>query len=336
MDAPLVSILSPTYNHARYLAQCIASVQAQTYAHWEMIILDDGSTDDTLAIAESFAAQDNRIRVLHQENVGVFRLGETYNKGLAQCHGKYIGILEGDDLWSPDKLQKQVSALEAQPGCVLSWAKAELVNEDLSHLYNLQPPGVTAIRESYLNIPTGAILLAMEHGNIVPALTMLFRKSALLEAGGFNQSFGMPLVDFSTILNISLLGPFHFANEVFGKWRIYSTQTTKKHTVAIYAGLRQFLAKHLPKVACLTETQRRTLLRNYDHLLLIAYARSGRYRLIRREYARARKDYVKAMTFPLFGEWTWRLRAATGFVFSLLHLNVEGLAKMLGRKTYKG
>jgi len=108
MSSPLVSIISPTYNHEKYIAECILSAQSQTYTYWEMLVVDDGSTDLTLSIARSFAEKDPRIRVFTQKNVGIFRLAETYNFALSQANGKYIAVLEGDDVWLPEKLALQV------------------------------------------------------------------------------------------------------------------------------------------------------------------------------------------------------------------------------------
>ena len=109
---PLVSIITPTFNHEGFIGTCIESVQAQTYPHWELLILDDGSTDATGLVADRYAEQDHRIRVFHSENVGVFRLDETYNQALSHANGSLIGILEGDDVWEPDKLRKQLDALK--------------------------------------------------------------------------------------------------------------------------------------------------------------------------------------------------------------------------------
>jgi len=100
-DQPLVSVISPTYNHGRYITDCIESVQNQTYTNWEMIIVDDGSSDNTLETAKALAQQDNRIKVFTQENIGIFRLGETYNFALSKASGKYTAILECDDIWLP-------------------------------------------------------------------------------------------------------------------------------------------------------------------------------------------------------------------------------------------
>ena len=108
MNSPLVSIITPTYNHEKYIGECIRSVQSQTYSNWEMLIVDDGSTDNTFSIASELAAGDSRIHVYTQKNIGIFRLCETYNFALSESKGKYIAVLEGDDVWLPEKLSVQV------------------------------------------------------------------------------------------------------------------------------------------------------------------------------------------------------------------------------------
>jgi len=90
ITGPLVSIITPTYNHEKYIGDCIKSVQNQIYTNWEMIVISDGSTDETLLIAQSFAEKDSRIRIFSQSNVGIFRLAETYNFALKQTRGTYI------------------------------------------------------------------------------------------------------------------------------------------------------------------------------------------------------------------------------------------------------
>jgi len=106
----LVSIITPTYNHAEFIGACIESVLAQTYPYWEMIIIDDGSTDDTGEVVARY--EDDRIRYIRQPNMGVERLTETYNKALSLARGEYIAILEGDDYWPDYKLSKHLKLLK--------------------------------------------------------------------------------------------------------------------------------------------------------------------------------------------------------------------------------
>jgi GT2 family glycosyltransferase/predicted O-methyltransferase YrrM len=104
-----ISVIIPVYNGARYLAECIASVQAQTLSPYEIILIDDASTDDTPAIIAGLAAQDARIRTARQPERG--GAGAARNRGLEMCEGNIITFLDADDLWTPNKLALQTEIL---------------------------------------------------------------------------------------------------------------------------------------------------------------------------------------------------------------------------------
>jgi teichuronic acid biosynthesis glycosyltransferase TuaG len=108
----LVSIITPTYNSEKYITQTIESVQNQTYSNWEMIVVDDASSDQTEAIVIQFATVDHRIKFykLHK-NTGA---GVARNQALSMAAGRYIAFLDSDDLWKPEKLQKQLDFLTNQ------------------------------------------------------------------------------------------------------------------------------------------------------------------------------------------------------------------------------
>jgi teichuronic acid biosynthesis glycosyltransferase TuaG len=104
-----VSIIMPAYNAARFLRRAVASVLAQTYADWELIVVDDGSRDDTWAVASALA-QDPRIMVLSQpRNTGA---AKARNRAIAVAKGRYIAFLDADDEWSPDKLALQTAFMQ--------------------------------------------------------------------------------------------------------------------------------------------------------------------------------------------------------------------------------
>lgn len=110
MDMPLVSIITPSFNSVRFIAETIQSVQKQTYQKWEMIIVDDCSTDQTVAIIEQFALNDNRISLFQlQKNSGA---GIAREMALLKAKGNYIAFLDADDLWKPLKLEKQLQFLK--------------------------------------------------------------------------------------------------------------------------------------------------------------------------------------------------------------------------------
>lgn len=106
----LISIILPTYNRASLLLRAVQSVIDQTYPHWELIIWDDGSTDDTAVVVKAF--NDNRIRYYHDANHGA---AYARNRAIAQANGEIIAFLDSDDVWHPEKLGIQVTVLEQCP-----------------------------------------------------------------------------------------------------------------------------------------------------------------------------------------------------------------------------
>ena len=106
MREGLVSVIIPAYNCERFISETIESVIAQTYPDWEMVIIDDKSTDRTEEIIESYARKDGRIRFYRNEsNIGA---AETRNKGMELAEGEFMAFLDSDDLWAPKKLEKQI------------------------------------------------------------------------------------------------------------------------------------------------------------------------------------------------------------------------------------
>jgi glycosyltransferase involved in cell wall biosynthesis len=337
-STPLVSIITPTYNHENFIADCINSVLEQTYTNWEMIIVDDGSTDNTLSAARSFAATDERIQVFTQENVGIFRLSETYNFALEQSKGKYIAILEGDDVWLPKKLALQIPGLEENPGAVLSWGRAYRSKADLQELFALHPTEDQLIEKVFTNNPIGTTTQELLFRNFIPALTILIRKSALEEIGGFIQNHGLPLVDLPTLQQLSLIGSFTYVHEPLGKWRNYPMQVTKMHAVQMAEGFYKlsldFYGRNKARFDKLKISEADIHI-YYRKLLVVSYSRSGRYKLIRKDFFGARKDYLKSIFSFGFNRFGWKLRSAVGLLFCLFHADIEFLAKKLGRVSYK-
>lgn len=111
-DKPLISIITPAYNAARFITETIESVRNQTYNRWEMIIVDDASTDDTIEIVRHYMKQDNRITLINLEkNEGC---GVARNQAFNAARGRFIAFLDSDDIWLPEKLEKQISFMLRQ------------------------------------------------------------------------------------------------------------------------------------------------------------------------------------------------------------------------------
>jgi len=141
LDKALVSVIIPAFNAAADIRQTLNSVLAQTYQAIEVIVVDDGSSDATAAIVEEFVTRDARIQLIRQTNAGV---GAARNAAIRKARGKYVAPLDADDLWFPEKLEKQVARMEQcgnETGLVYCWFK--LINEhdefvDVSHSNTLE------------------------------------------------------------------------------------------------------------------------------------------------------------------------------------------------------
>ncbi len=337
IPSPLVSIISPTYNHEKFIASCIESVQAQSYSNWEMIIIDDGSTDGTFKIASDYAAKDSRIKPYSQENIGIFRLAESYNFALSKCLGSYIAILECDDIWFPNKLEIQIKVLEKDSESILSWGKAYQSSIDLSHNYCLAP--LNPEDQIYFsNKPTGEFLRKYIFKTLVPALTIIIRKEALLKIGGFIQGHNLPLVDFPTILELLMQGEFSYVDQPLGSWRIYPGQITKTYTVEMTLGFYKLIEQVRSRYLQVFERHNLTKEEIREHFcnrLVVSYSRSGRYKLIRKNFKGARKDYITSIFHFGFRMPVWKLRSIVGLFFSLFKMDIEWLAKSIGNESYK-
>jgi glycosyltransferase involved in cell wall biosynthesis len=121
IDSPLISVVVPTYNRAHLLGQTIQSVLAQTYTHWELIIVDDGSDDDTESLLEAF--HEARIKYFRLDHTGI--LGKVRNYGIQRCSGQFVAFLDSDDLWRPDKLHLQLSLFQQYPKAIFTFSNAD-------------------------------------------------------------------------------------------------------------------------------------------------------------------------------------------------------------------
>ncbi len=131
-QAPQVSIVMPVYNASRYLVEAMDSVVAQTYTDWELIAVDDASTDDSAATLDRYAEMDKRIRVFR--NATNMRVGATLDTAVRHARGTFIARMDGDDICFPDRLEKQVRYLEEHPDVVAVGGQVLRIGEDDSSM----------------------------------------------------------------------------------------------------------------------------------------------------------------------------------------------------------
>ncbi len=130
MREDLVSIITPCYNSERYIAETIESVVSQTFQSWEMIIVDDGSGDETAEIVNRFAGRDPRIQYISQQNSGS---AAARNNGIRRAEGRYIALLDSDDLWLPEFLERQLRFMKEKDAAVVfcSYSRIGEKSEDI-------------------------------------------------------------------------------------------------------------------------------------------------------------------------------------------------------------
>lgn len=171
MTTPLVSVLLSVYNGSLYVKEAVDSVLRQTYGNLELIVIDDGSTDNTAEIVAG--SRDPRVRLVRQENRGV---SASVNRGVALGRGRYIARQDHDDMWHPERLARQLSYLQANPGCMMVGTWAEIWNE-------AGPTG------RMLAHPAESALLKLEllFNNPFVQSSVLIDREALEDVGGYSE-----------------------------------------------------------------------------------------------------------------------------------------------------
>jgi len=219
---PIVTAIMPTYNHAAFVGAAVESVLAQTFGAWELIVVDDGSTDGTPDIVRGY--RDPRIRVITRDHGGLYRLGDLYRAALEWSTAPLLAIIEGDDTWPPDKLALQVPNFD-DPGIVLSYGAGWLIDEFGCRYSQVDPPLPEASRT---NEPLGSILPSLLSNNAILSPTVVLRRSALQSIGGFWQPDGVPYLDHPTWLLLAAEGTFAYHSTPVGSWRRHPGQWTTR------------------------------------------------------------------------------------------------------------
>ncbi len=170
MNTPKISLVVPTYNYGAYLRRAIDSALTQTFPPEEIIVVDDGSTDDTRSIVASFGG---RVRYIFQNNRGI---SNARNNGIAAAQGDWIAFLDADDWWLPEKLQLQVEALRRRPRAALVYTAA----------WKVAPDGT---REYCPAVATSRIWPQLRYRNCISnGSSAIVLRKALLDVGGFDET----------------------------------------------------------------------------------------------------------------------------------------------------
>jgi glycosyltransferase involved in cell wall biosynthesis len=203
----LVSIVMAAYNAEALIGEAIASVLAQTYEQWELLVVDDGSTDGTAARARDVA--DDRIRVLDGEHVGV--LAQVRNRGIAEARGEAIALLDADDVWLPEKLERQVDVLRAR--------------EDIGVVHTAAALLAGGERRETSRPPAGPLFRRLLENNFVYSSSVMIRRSVLDRHGAFDSDpalAGSP--DYDLWLRLAPRTEFAFVDDVLLLYRVHAGQ----------------------------------------------------------------------------------------------------------------
>ncbi len=190
---PIVSIIIPTYKHRDYILDALNGAFAQTFKNYEVIVVNDGSTDDTAEVLRPLI-ETGKIRYIEQPNAGQ---AAARNRGLAEAKGKFVALLDDDDRWPSDKLEWQVECLSAHPESVLVYG----LGQDLGSPENIFPIGTA---------PSGDVRLKFAEENHIrsPGVTLI-RTEALRAVGGFDETI-WGVDDWDLYLRLSCIGDFSY------------------------------------------------------------------------------------------------------------------------------
>ena len=215
---PELSILLPIYNAAPFLGQCLDSLGRQTFADYEVVAVDDGSTDESAAILEQRSHTEERLRIVHRGHHG---LVETLNAGLEECRGRFLARMDADDIAHPRRLEHQIAALEAVDGPdVISSLVAHFPRQALGEGFRIYERWLNSLvshedifRERFIESP-------------LPHPSVMLRRQDLIDIGGYHDE-GWP-EDYDLWLRLAAAGK-HFGKvpRVLYLWRHHESRLTR-------------------------------------------------------------------------------------------------------------
>ena len=172
---PRVSIIIPTYNCARYIGRALDSVCAQTYKDYEILLVDDGSTDDTKDVSMQYG---RKVTYLYQQNRGV---SAARNHAILKANGELFAYLDADDMWYPEKLERQVAFLDVHQECGMVHSEMSVINEQDEILH------LRFYEETKRSVPQGYCVQQLLMRCHIQPLTVLERRSSFDRVGGFDE-----------------------------------------------------------------------------------------------------------------------------------------------------
>lgn len=334
---PLISIISPTYNHEKYIGKCINSVLDQTFKNWEMIIIDDKSQDSTTKIINHFS--DNRIILIeHENNYGLKNLSKTYNEALKIANGDYIAILEGDDFWPVKKLEQQIACFNYE-NIVLSYGRWIIVDKDDNELKEF------FVDKKYSNLFSNKSSIVYEDLLVkdffIQSSTVLIKKDYLLKIGGFLQPEEIELVDYPTFLELSLLGKFFGFSDFLGYNRRHASNSSVIKILEITEKKIFIMDSSVKKNDYLLQNNssfKLKFINNKNCEMIYAYWIRGRNFNKNKKFLEAQVSFIKGILFgakmPVISNNLLKnkIKCIVGLIFNFFHLDLKKIINLIPTK----
>lgn len=228
---PEISVIIPAFNAERTIGETVTSVLSQTFVDFEVLVINDGSTDHTLDILTQ--VQDDRVRILTFPNAGV---AESRNRGIQAARGKFLAFLDSDDLWTPTKLAEQRSALEANPQAAVAYSWNDYINEHGKFFRHGSHP--TYVGDVYEALFQGSFI---ENGS-----NILVRQQAVDSIGNFDPTL-VPTEDWDFYLRLAEKYSFVCVPKVHVLYRMVPSSLSNRVLRMERSGLtvlKRVLAKH--------------------------------------------------------------------------------------------
>lgn len=218
---PEVTVIIPTYNRCGYLKEAIQSVCSQTHANWECLIVDDGSTDDTPNMVQTYR-EDPRIRYLRLDHQG--SAAASRNHGLKHSRSPYVAFLDDDDSWVPHALERELHILTAHPEVQLVFGKIQKYGLD-SRIWPQE------------RLPTNPSFRRLLKGNFIPTSTVMLRRAMLDRVGLFDEKYTV-CEDYQLWLRVALVSRLYALPDVLCLYRVH-THGISLHQEAMFNALDQ-------------------------------------------------------------------------------------------------
>lgn len=229
---PSVSVIMPVYNGEKYISNALDSLLAQSFDDWELVIVNDGSTDSSAKKIEPYFELAN-IRYIYQDNRGV---AAALNRGIEFSSGDFIALLDQDDIYLPDKLSLQISLMREHPDIALAHGDIKLIDGEGREIIPLVP---------WITDASGYCFATLFVSNRIAAPTVMLRKTHLSVTGVFDESLNYGL-DYDLWLRISHRFPIGYINRTLALYRRHdANMSASKNDILRYEGALKALRKAL-------------------------------------------------------------------------------------------